>query len=123
MSQVLRAIACVTLALCFAVAHAQPYPARAVKVVVAYPPGGAVDVVARILSPSLQAQLKQPIVVENRSGAGGVVGHASVAKSPPDGYTLLLAAAGPLVSTKMLSAVPYDPVKDFVPIAMVANVS
>ncbi len=103
------------------VASAQGYPVRAVRMVVAYPPGGGVDIVARILAGPLNSALKQPIVVDNRSGAAGMLGHALVAKAAPDGYTLLLAAAGPLVGTKMMAVVPYDPAKDFTSIAMVAN--
>lgn len=102
-------------------AQAQTYPSRSVKMVVAYPPGGSVDITARILAGPLGAALAQPIVVDNRPGAGGFVGHASVAKSPPDGYTLLLSAAGPLTSTKLYKSVPYDPVKDFTGIAMVGE--
>ena len=102
-------------------AWAQPYPSKPIKLVVAYPPGGVVDIVARTLAGPLGTGLGQSVVVDNRAGAGGFVGHASVAKSAPDGYTLLLSAAGPLVSTKMYKSVPYDPVTDFAAIAMVGE--
>ena len=102
-------------------ALAQPYPSKPIKLVVAYPPGGVVDIVARTIAGPLSTALKETVLVDNRSGAGGFVGHASVAKSPADGYTLLLSAAGPLVSTKMYKSVPYDPVNDFTSIAMVGE--
>ncbi|MBN9426667.1 MAG: tripartite tricarboxylate transporter substrate binding protein [Burkholderiales bacterium] len=102
-------------------ASAQAYPSRPIKVVVAYPPGGVVDIIARAMANPLQAALKEAVVVENRAGAGGVTGHGIVAKSAPDGYTVLLAAAGPLISTKLYKSVPYDPVNDFAPIAMVGE--
>ena len=114
-------VACIAIAVLSAAAHAQGYPAKPVKIIVAYPPGGVVDILARILAGPLQVALKQPIIVENKPGAGGSIGTSYVAKSAPDGYTLLLAAAGPLVSTKMMEAVPYDPVNDFTPIAMVGD--
>ena len=102
-------------------ALAQPYPSKPIKLVVAYPPGGVVDIVARTIAGPLSTALKETVLVDNRSGAGGFVGHASVAKSPADGYTLLLSAAGPLISTKMYKSVPYDPVNDFTSIAMVGE--
>lgn len=103
------------------IAGAQDYPARPVKLVVAYPPGGAVDQVARLLAEKLTASLGQPVVVENRAGAGGLVGSDAVAKSANDGYTLLLGtvsshAIAPSVYRKM----PYDPVADFAPVSLVA---
>jgi len=71
-------------------AQAQQYPAKPVRLVVSYPPGGTVDIVARILQPGLAAGLAQPIIIENRGGAGGSVGTEAVARSAPDGYTFLL---------------------------------
>lgn len=102
-------------------ALAQEYPARPVKLVVAYPPGGAVDQVARLLAEKLSASLGQPVVVDNRAGAGGLVGSDAVAKGANDGYTLLLGtvsshAIAPAVYRKM----PYDPVTDFAPVSLVA---
>lgn len=119
--KILRLLLCAVLGTAGAVAQAQPYPSKPVKLVVAYPPGGVVDIVARTIAGPLGTLLKESVVVDNRSGAGGFVGHASVAKSAPDGYTLLLSAAGPLVSTKMYASVPYDPVNDFAGIAMVGE--
>lgn len=100
--------------------HAE-YPERPVRIVVAYPPGGVVDILARTLAGPLQKALKESVIVENRAGAGGVYGHGTVAKAAPDGYTLLLSAAGPLISTKMYKNVPYDPVKDYAAISMVGE--
>ncbi len=102
-------------------ALAQEYPAKPVRIVVAYPPGGAVDFVARILAEKLTASLGQTVIVENKAGAGGLVGSEQVAKAAPDGYTLLLGtvsshAIAPSVYRKM----PYDPVADFAPVSLVA---
>ena len=99
-------------------ALAQTYPVKPVRIVVPFAPGGRVDGIARILANSMGAELGQPFVVENRAGAGGSIGSELVAKSPPDGYTLLLNSAGthailPSVDRKL----PYDSVKDFTPIA------
>ena len=116
---------CVLVLAAASAAFARPalaqYPEKPIRVVVAYQPGGVVDILARTLSGPLQKALRTTITVENRAGAGGIVGHGVVAKAAPDGYTLLLAAAGPLVSTRMYRDVPYDPAKDFTPIAMVGD--
>lgn len=104
-------------------AYAQTYPARPVKLVVPYPPGGSADILARAVGQKLSDQLGQPVVVENRPGAGTAVGTEFVARSQPDGYTLLLGtvsshAMNPALSTKL----GYDPIKDFAPIAPVATI-
>ena len=103
-------------------ALAQTYPVKPVRIVVPFAPGGRVDGIARILAQSMGAELGQPFVVENRAGAGGAIGSELVAKSPPDGYTLLLNSAGthailPNVDKKL----PYDSIKDFTPIANLAE--
>jgi len=104
-----------------AAAHAQPYPTKPIKIIVPYPPGGTSDILARALSPGLQAALGQAIVVENKPGATGNVGADFVAKSPPDGYTLMLADIGSLaISPSVFASLPFDPVKDFAPVIMVA---
>jgi tripartite-type tricarboxylate transporter receptor subunit TctC len=109
---------------CFAVqgvALAQAWPARPIKIIVPYPAGGTSDILARALGPGLQAALGQPIVVENKPGATGNVGADFVAKSPPDGYTLLLADIGSLaISPSVFTTLPFEPVKDFAPVIMVA---
>ena len=103
-------------------AGAQNYPQRTVHIVNPFPPGGSVDVLARMLAQKLTDNLGQQFIVENRAGAGGNTGSEAVAKSEPDGYTLLFTAPGPLVVNQTLFAngLPYDPVKDFAPIALFA---
>jgi tripartite-type tricarboxylate transporter receptor subunit TctC len=105
-------------------AGAQNYPERVVHIVNPFPPGGSVDVVARILAQKLSENLGQQFIVETRTGAGGNTGADSVAKSDPDGYTLLFTAPGPLVINQTLytKGLPYDPAKDFAPVALFAMV-
>src|SRR6266851_4520487 len=99
-------------------AQAQDYPARPVRLVVPYAAGGNADIFGRTLAQKLGGALKQPFVVENRAGANGGIGADFVAKSAPDGYTLLVTASGPIVVNPVLYAkVLYDPVKDFAPVA------
>lgn len=112
-------------ALLFATAVcAQAYPARSVRVVVPFPPGGTNDILGRIIAERLQRTLGQSFLIENRSGAGGVIGADAVAKSAADGYTLLLASSAPLaVGLSLYTKVPYDVLKDFTPVAMIADVT
>jgi tripartite-type tricarboxylate transporter receptor subunit TctC len=108
-------------AVCSAPAAAEAWPARPVRIVVPYPPGGNVDVAARIIAPGLQAAFGQPFIVDNKSGAGGMIGAEDVARSAPDGYTLFLAANGPLLFSPLIfrrAAYKWD--KDFVPISSVS---
>ena len=110
------------LVLCFALpAHAQ-YPQRAIKLLVPFPPAGATDIVGRIVAQKLGERLGQSVVVENRPGAGGSIGSDLVAKSAPDGYTLLMATSSTHSIGPALQKLPYDPIKDFAPITHVANV-
>lgn len=102
------------------IAAAQSYPSRAVKVVVPWPPGQATDIAARVVAQKLQDALGQAFVVENKPGAGGAIGSEVVAKSPPDGYTLLAASSGPLSIMPHLQKVPYEPLKDLAPVSLVA---
>src|SRR6266508_1060453 len=104
-------------------AAAQAYPQRVVRIVNPFPPGGSVDVMARILAQKLSENFGQPVIVENRAGAGGNTGAEFVAKSEPDGYTLLFTAPGPLVVNQTLftKGLPFDPAKDFAPIALFAT--
>lgn len=101
-------------------AFSQNYPVRPVRLVVPYPPGGATDFTAREISQRLSESMGQQFVVDNRSGAGGSVGHHLVVKAPPDGYTLVVGTFGGLVSGPALMGdrIPYDPVKDLVPIGL-----
>jgi tripartite-type tricarboxylate transporter receptor subunit TctC len=102
-------------------AAAQPYPSKPIRIVVPYPAGGTSDILARALGPGISAALGQPVIVENKAGATGNVGADFVAKSPPDGYTLLLADIGSLaISPSVFPSLPFDPVKDFAPVIMVA---
>lgn len=105
-------------------AQAQPYPAKPVRVIVPFPPGGPTDIVARLVSQKMTENMKQPVVVENRAGAGGVVGTELAAKSPADGYTLLMGTIGGLaVSMSLLPNRGYDTLRDLVPITQAVNVT
>jgi tripartite-type tricarboxylate transporter receptor subunit TctC len=94
-------------------ASAQTYPDRPVRIVVGFPPGGSSDTVARVVAQHLSPLLGQPVVVENKPGAGGVIGSDTVAKAAPDGHTLLLATAGHSTAAAMMQKLPFDAVKDF----------
>src|SRR5690349_3307962 len=99
-----------------AAAVAQPYPSRPLRVVVPFAPGGAVDLVARTVAPKLGEALGQPVVVDNRGGAGGTIGTDLVAKARPDGYTLLVASMGVAVNAVLYPKLPYDTLKDLAPV-------
>jgi tripartite-type tricarboxylate transporter receptor subunit TctC len=104
-------------------AFAQAWPAKAVRVVVPYPPGGPVDISARLLAPKLQEALGQPFLVENKPGAGGNIGADFVAKSAPDGYTIGMGAiATHAINPALMASVPYDPIRDFRHLALVVQV-
>ena len=96
------------------------YPSRPVRLLVPNPPGGGSDAVARILAQKLGERLNQQFVVDNRAGGGGIIANETVARANPDGYTLLLAFIGPVAISPALTKVPYDSVKDFAPVALVA---
>jgi tripartite-type tricarboxylate transporter receptor subunit TctC len=100
-------------------AAAQNFPNRPVRIVVPFAAGGAVDTVGRIVATKMSEQLGQPVIVENRTGAGGNIGADAVAKSPPDGYTLLLTTSGHAITPALYRTVPYDAVKDFTPVSQV----
>lgn len=101
---------------------AAQYPSRPVKLVVPFPPAGATDVVGRIVAAKLSERLGQSVVVDNKPGAGGSIGSDLVAKSPADGYTLLIATSSTHSIGPSLQKLPYDPIQDFAPITHVANV-
>ncbi|HKA81388.1 MAG TPA: tripartite tricarboxylate transporter substrate binding protein [Xanthobacteraceae bacterium] len=103
-------------------AAAQSYPDRVIRIINPFPPGGSVDITARLLAQKLSENLGHQVIVENRAGAGGNAGADSVAKAEPDGYTLLFTAPGPLVVNQTLysKGLPFDPTKDFAPIAIFA---
>jgi len=98
------------------------YPARALRLVLPFPPGGGTDVLGRIIGQRLSETLGQPVIPENRPGAGGNVGNDVAAKSPPDGYTLLLGAPALAISPSLYRKLSYDPAKDLAPIALVADI-
>jgi tripartite-type tricarboxylate transporter receptor subunit TctC len=105
-------------------AQAQTYPTKPVKVIVSFPPGGVADVLARLVAAPLQDALGQPVVVENRAGSGGNIGADAVAKSPNDGYTLLMSSGGTVsVNPHIYPKMPFDPNKDITPVASVARVA
>jgi tripartite-type tricarboxylate transporter receptor subunit TctC len=105
-----------------AVVHAgNEYPVRPIRLVVPFAPGGGTDIIARAISDKLSTKLGQPVLVINTPGAGGTIGGASVAKADPDGYTLLLWHVGMISSAHTNKPLPYDPLKDFTPIAQVAT--
>src|SRR5882672_10316888 len=107
-----------------AVAHAQTYPSKPVKLIVPFPAGSATDQVARLTGQQLQEELKQPFVVENKPGAQGGIAAAEVARAAPDGYTLLVTTNTPqAANVSLFKKLNYDPVKDFAPIARLGTTS
>jgi tripartite-type tricarboxylate transporter receptor subunit TctC len=107
-----------------AIETANAYPDQPIKIIVTFPPGGSADIVIRALQPALSESLQQPIVIENRAGAGGNIGIGVVAQAAPDGYTLGVAAAGVLTVNPHLNraAMPFDPIKDLAPVTMLAEI-
>ncbi len=120
MDWMIRLVLAGLLAMCATTAWAQTYPARPIRLIVSFPPGGAADIVARLVGQPLSARLGQPVVVENRPGANGNLAGELVAKSAPDGYTLL---AGPsalfAINPHLYARMPVDPLKDLTPVASV----
>jgi tripartite-type tricarboxylate transporter receptor subunit TctC len=115
-------LALCTLLLSTAFAHAQDYPNQTVKIVVPFVAGGGVDVVARIIAPRLAEELGQSVIIENRGGAGGMLGAAAVAQAPPDGYTLLFGTGSTHgTNSNVYARLPYDPMRDFVPVVLVST--
>jgi tripartite-type tricarboxylate transporter receptor subunit TctC len=110
--------------LCLAAAAlAQEFPNKPVRIIVPWPPSGNVDITARTIAPAMSEALGQQVIVENRGGAGGTIGSAAVAKSPADGYTLLLGSSGTITSgPAVFKNLPYDPQKDFVPVGPIQSV-
>jgi tripartite-type tricarboxylate transporter receptor subunit TctC len=116
-------LSALALTLACASASAEGYPDRPIRLVVPYPPGGPLDITARAIGQKLTEAWKQPVVVDNRAGAGGNIGADLVAKSAPDGYTLLMGAvATHAINPSLYSKIPYDPIRDFAPVALVAQV-
>ena len=117
---VLAALA-LALALASPAVHPQAYPSKPIRFVVPFAPGGPADITARLVQPKLPDLLGQPIIVDNRAGAGGNIGAAQVAKSPPDGYTVLLTTSALAVNVTLFPNAGYDAERDFIPVAQLAT--
>ena len=119
-----RLALCVTALLAPAIAHCQGFPSKPIRIVVPFAPGGNIDITARTIAPGLTEALGQPVLVDNRPGAGGRIGSALVAKAPPDGYTVLLGAPGTLVAQPVFNDdIEYQPLRDFVYTSLISLVS
>ncbi|TXL71357.1 tripartite tricarboxylate transporter substrate binding protein [Vineibacter terrae] len=120
---VLAGVMSALLTLCASLAAAEQFPDRPVRLVVPYPPGGVTDVTARVVAEAMSQTLGQRVIVDNRPGAAGNVGSDLVAKSKPDGYTILMSLIGNTISTSLFKDMPYDFERDFVPVAQVTTSS
>jgi len=120
---VLSMLAAIALVACALPAGAQPFPSKPIHLVIGYPPGGAVDANARLIAPKLGEFMGQPVVVENKPGASGVIATDYVKKSDPDGYTILLTTIGHTITPVLSKKPPYEPVTDFVPVSQVTGTS
>jgi tripartite-type tricarboxylate transporter receptor subunit TctC len=123
MPSLVRRLLVAAIALAPAVAWPQGYPAKPVKIVVSFTAGGTTDILARFLAQNLSDRYKQPVVVENKPGAGGNIGTELVVHSPPDGHTLLVGSVGPIAVNPSLKKLPYDPLTDLVAVAQIADVA
>ena len=113
-----------TVLILAAVANAaEPFPTHPIRLIVPYPAGGGTDIVGRVLGQKLHESLGQPVVIDNRGGAGGVLGTELAAKATPDGYTLLLVPTSHVINPSIYAKLPYDTVKGFAPITIVASAS
>jgi tripartite-type tricarboxylate transporter receptor subunit TctC len=124
-SRICTALLAASVALSSAAALAQAadgYPSKPIRFILPFPPGGGTDILGRLLSERLSARLGQPVVIENRGGAGGNVGAEAAARSAPDGYTIVLVAPSLAISPSLYKKLAYDPVKDFAPVSLVATV-
>src|ERR671935_262176 len=117
----LKLLAGFAAALHLGLAAAQAYPSKALRLVTPFPPGGSADVIARLIGQQLSQQLGQPVVIDNRPGAGGVVGNEYTAKQAPDGYTLLLITGAYPVQAAMLKSLPFDPLGDIAMLSMLTS--
>jgi tripartite-type tricarboxylate transporter receptor subunit TctC len=116
-------LAALAAALVAPAAFGQPYPSKPVRMIVGFPPGGGTDVVARVIGQKLSEWYGQTVVVENRAGATGTIGADVLAKSPPDGYTLMMGHANShAIAPNLMAKLPYDPIKDFAPVSYVGYV-
>lgn len=121
----MQAIACllagISIALFTQPGHTQTYPTAPIRVIVPFTPGTGADTIARAMQPELSKRLGQPVVVENKAGASGTIGEDQVAKSAPDGYTVLMAGDSMAVAPQLYRRVPFDPIKDFQPVSLAAR--
>jgi len=117
-----RILALMLSLLLMSMAQAAEFPTKPIKLVVPFPPGGAVDAIGRLVGQKASEVLGQPILIDNRAGAAGSIGTEIVAKSAPDGYTLLMGSTSSLSVIPNLQKVPYDPIKDFTPVSLVAYI-
>jgi tripartite-type tricarboxylate transporter receptor subunit TctC len=107
---------------CASGAHAQEYPTRPITIIVPYTPGGSTEILARLVGQRLESRLGKPVMIENKPGAGTVIGANAVAKAAPDGYTLLMATPTPMaINVTVYKSLPYDPARSFVPLVMLAQ--
>ena len=111
-----------TLAIVATGATAQPYPAKPIRIIVPYAPGGGVDIIARATAQELSRRVNQQVIVDNRTGAGGNVGSEMAARSAPDGYTLLMASPANSINASLYAKMPYDPLRDLAAVALIAQV-
>jgi tripartite-type tricarboxylate transporter receptor subunit TctC len=118
----LRIAAAIALIAANCTALAQNYPARTIRMVIPFAAGGNTDIIGRIFAPKMAEILGQQIIIDNRGGAGGAIGTEIVMRAPPDGYTLLMASAGHTINPSMVKKLPYDSVRDFTPMGIVADV-
>jgi len=122
-TNILKAVAATGLVLCaFSAGAAEAYPTQPIKWVVPFPPGGAMDTMARTLGERLSVSMKQPVVIENRAGAGGAIGSGMVAKAAPDGHTMMIVSIGHAVNPSIYPKLPYDATRDFEPVSLVGIV-
>ncbi|MFN5280437.1 Bug family tripartite tricarboxylate transporter substrate binding protein, partial [Bradyrhizobium sp.] len=117
-----RLLAAVLLLLTPIAASAQEFPTKPIRLIVPFPPGGPNDIIARVIGQKISELVKQPIIVDNRAGQGGVLGTDAVAKAAPDGYTVAIASAGALAISPSMEKVAYDTLKDLAPVTLVATV-
>ena len=120
-------VASLTMTLCLVLAAAsaqsQTWPSKPIRYIVPFPPGGGTDVLARTIAPKLGDGLGQQVVIDNRSGAGGMIGVELAAKSPPDGYTLVIATVGQIsINPSLYAKMPFDPVKDLAPVTLAGDI-
>ena len=122
MLTLVRVVAALTAVAFSAVVHAQAFPSKPLRLVVPFPPGAGTDMFARVLAHKLSESLGQPVVVDNRPGGGAIIGTDIVAKSAPDGYTLLLSTTSHAINPSVYSKLPYDTLRDFATVTQVATV-